>query len=479
LSAEVADATAAAPRRPPVPVRAYPIVLAAVVLAAYAGDVGQAFIKEDAIWILRSRIAGVGDVTRLVTDTGGFFRPVVALSFAVNYWMFGSGSSGYGWTNLLLASGCAAALWRLARVLGLPRGAAVLAAAVWILNFHGISMAVLWLSGRTALLLVLFSLLAATAAARARVVSTCVYCLLAMASKEEGVLLPIVLIAVAVLRPEGAPPRKRLTALVAGLLIVWLTYGGLRTASDAYTPTTAPPFYTFTAAPSHVWDNIVEYADRALTLAAAVTLLALAIGGRRVSMGSREWKLVGLAGVWLAAGCGLTIFLPARSSLYALLPSVGGALASATVIGAAWSDIPPRRQRALAYLALVLPLSFVPIDWQRNERWTELADVSAQTVATFAALAPAASSRWEVIVLDDRSTRANVAAALGWGLPGTVELVTGKRPRVWIVPPPPDIDPSDIVMSPAAAGSILELRDGRVVPAPVDRVKPTPAGQFW
>jgi hypothetical protein len=183
--------------------------------------------------------------------------------------------------------------------------------------------------------------------------------------------------------------------------------------------------------------------------------------------------------VWLAAGCGLTIFLPARSSLYALLPSVGGALASATVIGAAWSDIPPRRQRALAYLALVLPLSFVPIYWQRNERWTELADVSAQTVATFSALAPAASSRWEVIVLDDRSTRANVAAALGWGLPGTVELVTGKRPRVWIVPPPPDIDPADIVMSPAAAGSILELRDGRVVPAPVDRVKPTPAGQFW
>jgi hypothetical protein len=455
------------------------VLVGLVVLAAYGGDVGRAFIKEDANWIIRSRIEDASDVARLVTDTGGFFRPVVGLSFAVNHWMFRGAPAGYGWTNLLLACGVALALFRLARVLGLGSAAATLAASLWILNFHGITMGLLWLSGRTALLLSLFSVLAATAAAQQRIFPMAVCALLAMASKEEGVLLPVILIAVVWLRPQGPPPRDRLAGIVSSLVVVWIVYGVVRFVSDAYTPANAPAFYTFSTEPRHLWGNAIEYADRALTLSAGVTVIALAIGGRWVKLSDVDRRLVLLGGVWLAAGFALTILLPARSSLYALFPSIGGALASATVLGAAWSSIPVRRQGALAILALVLPVTFVPVYWQRNKRWTELADISSETIATFRALAPSAPQGWRVIILDDRSTRANVASALGWGLTDTVELVTGRRPHVWIVPPPPDINPVEIVTSPERADAVLELRESRLVRRPSDGLTVMRAGEYW
>lgn len=50
-------------------------------------------------------------------------------------------------------------LFLLAERLGLPVPAALLTAAVWSFNFHGINVAVLWISGRTSLLVVLFAIL--------------------------------------------------------------------------------------------------------------------------------------------------------------------------------------------------------------------------------------------------------------------------------------------------------------------------------
>ena len=461
------------------PLWVYAAVVAAVVLASYGADVGRAFIKEDANWIMRSRIDAPADVGRLITDTGGFFRPVVGLSFAVNHWMFRGVPAGYGWTNLLLTFGIAIALFRFARVLGLAGGAALAAASLWILNFHGITMALLWLSGRTALLLSLFSVLAATAAARERFGSMVGWALLAMASKEEGVLLPVVLAAVVWLRPQGWPDRDRSLRLLASLGIVWLVYAVVRLVSDAYTPVSAPAFYTFSFEPGHLWRNAVEYADRALTLSVAITMLAVVIGGRWPGIGNAERRVMLLGVIWLAAGFALTTLLPVRSSLYAVFPSIGGALACATLLEIAWRSMPARRQHVVAALALVLPVTFIPIYRERNTRWTELADVSRATIATFSELAPAAPQGWRVIIFDDRSTRANVASALAWGLTDTVELVTGRRPHVWIVPPPPDINPAEIVTSPANVDAILELRDGRVTRRPPERLTEMQAGEYW
>jgi hypothetical protein len=458
-------------------VPAHAAIVALAFLAGYAIDVGGGFIKEDALWILRSRIETPADLSKLITDTGGFFRPVVALSFAANYWMFGSNPLGYGWTNLVLAAGAALAVFSLARALTLSPAASALAGSLWILNFHGINMAVLWLSGRTALLLVVFAVLAAVAAARDRPVVACAFAFLAMASKEEGVLLPVVLIALVCLRPDRAPVRRGI-AFTAGLIVVTAVYAALRTASNADTPINAPAFYRFTLSLDTLRTNIVEYADRALTLPAIVTIIALAVAGRRPALDRRHRRLIGLAALWFVLGFGLTVFLPVRSSLYVLFPSVGAVLAAAIVVERSCDGVSSRRMQALAALAFVLPLTFVPIYWARNDRWSELGDISRQVVAAFRELAVAAPPRWEVVMIDSAADRSNIAAALGWAVPDVVELTTGKRPRVWITPPPPELGTGWAVMAPSTADAILALSGKAIVRVPASSWKPALAGEF-
>lgn len=164
-------------------------LLVAALLAIYGPGIGRGFIKDDFVWIAQNRTEGPADLLVPFLQAPDFYRPVVALSFAADWRLFGVEPLGYGLTNLALLLAAAVALGRLAVALGLPRGGAFAAAAVWSLNFHGINMALLWISGRTSLLATLFALLAAGAFVRQRP-QAAGWALLAMLSKEEAVLLP-------------------------------------------------------------------------------------------------------------------------------------------------------------------------------------------------------------------------------------------------------------------------------------------------
>jgi hypothetical protein len=459
-----------------IPLWTFAAVLTLVFLVSYGLDIGKGFVKEDAAWVMQSRVGSVHDLSRVVTRTGGFFRPVVALSFAINYWMFGGNPLGYGWTNLLLAVATGLGLYVLARSFALPRGGALLAVALWILNFHGINVAVLWLSGRTALLLVLFAVLAAIATARNRLLLACVLALLAMGSKEEGVLLPIALLAILVLHPAMPVTRRRVLTFGAGLVAVWVVYAAVRMQSDAMTPVNAPAFYTFAGSGWSPLRNLAEYADRSLTFPLAVTIVAVAIAGALPRPTGTELKMIALAMIWLACGFALTILLPARSSLYVVFPSAGSAIACAVICTAAWRAMSPKRQARAALAALLVPVLFVPIYWRRNVRWTELATVSREVVAVFTALAGTAPPRWDVIVIDDRSARANIAAAIA--IPDAVELAIGRRPHVWLIPPPDDMEPHDWTTPPSNPDAVLALRAGRLVRVPLNEWRPAPAAEW-
>jgi hypothetical protein len=459
-----------------IPLWTFAAVLTVVFLVSYGGDVGRAFVKEDAAWVMQSRVGSVHDFSRLVTQSSGFFRPVVALSFAINYWMFGGDPLGYGWTNLLLAAATGFGIYALVRSLALPQGSGLLAVALWILNFHGINMAVLWLSGRTALLLVLFAVCAAVATARNRLFLACMFALLAMGSKEEGVLLPVMLWSIVVLHPQTPPTRRRVLIFGAGLVAVWAVYAAVRMQSNAMTPATAPAFYSFAGSGWSLFRNLLEYADRSLTFSLAVTILAVAIAGSVPRLTRAEVKVMALGLVWLVCGFALTILLPARSSLYVVFPSVGSAIACAVICTGAWRAMPPKRQARTAVAALIVPVLVVPIYWRRNVRWTELATVSRDVVAAFTALADAAPPRWNVIVVDDRVARANIAAAIA--IPDAVELAIGKRPHVWLIPPPDDMEARDWVTPPSNPDAVLALRSGRIVQVPLNEWTPAPAAEW-
>jgi hypothetical protein len=274
-------------------------------------------------WIRQSRLAGIRDVFDLFNRNNGFYRPIVSLTFSVDYALFHLKAQWYGYTNLILALICAALLFKLSRDLGLQTGAAALAAAIWALNFHGINMAILWISGRTELLLVACSLAAAVALVRGNRIVVVVFVWLALLSKEEAVLLPAILVVTAIAAGPPAIQRRRIVMLlIAGFVAELVAYIILRAHAGAMTPATAPSYYRFVPAPAAVARNVAEYADRAFTFAAGVALIARAAlrpTADRPRLVRRHILIV--CSAWFTFGYSITVFLPVRSSLYASKPT--------------------------------------------------------------------------------------------------------------------------------------------------------------
>src|SRR5437660_337488 len=246
------------------------------VAAVYLPDIGRGFVRDDFAWIAQGRAALARPSSALLPDTPGFYRPLVTASFAADYLWHGFAARGYGATNLTLFLGCVAALWTLCRRLELSPFAAVVAAFAWSINPHGINMALVWISGRTALLATLFALLAAIAMMERRHVRTAVFLSGALASKEETIVLPLILLAWYAL----SVARERWTwrdafAVCAAVTIPPAVYLVVRQATPAFTPASAPPFYHFTFEPARILANAAEYLDRGATISAAVVLVAV------------------------------------------------------------------------------------------------------------------------------------------------------------------------------------------------------------
>src|SRR5688500_7950784 len=183
--------------------------VAGAFLLIYLPDAGHGFISDDFRWIVEGRAKSMGDLIALLGSNTGFYRPVVSWSFAADHAAWGTNAFGYGLTNLVLCLATAAALFTLARRVALPPSAALVAAGVWLFNFHAVNMAVLWLSGRTSLLVSLFSLATAHAMLAGRPLMAGGLALLALLSKEEAVALPALFSAYIACTERRARDRAR------------------------------------------------------------------------------------------------------------------------------------------------------------------------------------------------------------------------------------------------------------------------------
>jgi hypothetical protein len=432
------------------------VLLLAAFLVIYLPDIGHGFIKDDFGMIESSRSADLAGAARLFTRNDGFYRPFVSVSFAFDDAIWRLNPFGYGLTNLLLSLAVAALIYALARRLELPAAAAVLAAAVWAFNFHGINMAVLWISGRSALLLALFALLATHAFLRGRPLVSGVFCLCAMFCKEEAILLPVLFTMLAMVEGTGGTsPRLRAALARTWPLFAMLpVYAALRVQSGAFDPTNAPPYYQFTSNPRVVLRNAAEFADRALTVSAAVILVIVArCGWPGPALSEAERRVRRFATVWIPTSYALTVFLPVRSSLYAVVPSIGACLVAGAFAAYAMRTKPQRfRQVAIALVALLVVL--IPVYKSRNVRWVRLAEVSSHVVDTLReSVVPDAGER-RVVLIDNPGERFNLEAAFGGLLPAALRLNLGTD---WT---------GEIVVTPAAlrnAAHLFRLENGGLV----------------
>ena len=374
-------------------------------LLVYLPDIGHGFVRDDFRWVQAGHLAGPHDMVRIFGENTGFYRPLVTLTFGVDRALFGLYPFAYALTNLALVFACSLAISRLGLRLGLDRTAAAAAAAVWAFNFHGINMALLWISGRTALLLSLFALLATLAALRRAWWLTGVWCLAALLSKEEAVTLPFLL---AGWSWYSQSPRPSLTAVcrsAAPMLLALAVYAMLRANSGAFGPATAPSYYQFTFVPAAITRNLLEYVDRSCTFAALIVLIAIALTR------TQPWRrsapaspVLTFGALWTTLGFAVTVFLPLRSSLYAVCPSIGSSLAAGWCLQRLQSTSPHRVRIAMSALVL-LPLLLLPVYHQRNQRWVRPADLSAGFVADLQALSPSVPAGAHVLALDTADER--------------------------------------------------------------------------
>jgi hypothetical protein len=432
-------------------------------LAVYGIHAGHGFVQDDYTWVLHSRSRSLADLVRLFARDNGFYRPVVSLSFAVNEWLFGAAPRGYGLTNIALALACAGTIAGLVRAFALPRGAAWLAGLLWLMNFYFTKTAILWISGRTALLVTLFSTLAATALVRRHLTTALLLLALAVLAKEEAVLLPFVLTAWLVIWPSGSTGRRTLLGpWIVGSTVALAMYFAARSSTSAMTPFTAPSYYRFTCDPGAILRNVLEYANRSSTLAAATLVAGAAtLGLSRVSLEPVARRVCLCGAIWLIVGLGFAYVLPVRSDLYAAMPAVGSSLIAAAVGAALWQPATAARRRRALATAIVASLVLLPVYWLRTARLVRVAEFSASRLDELVILTRELAPRAFVPIDDVESNdphSPNLAAAFGAAVNDAYELRTGRTLDLVLV------DPTARALNPTnrVPDLHLALRDGRL-----------------
>jgi hypothetical protein len=408
----------------------------AFVAAVYLPDIGRGFVKDDFGWIEAGHRAAQAPAGALLAPRIGFYRPLIELSFAADSAAYGMRPRGYGFTNLALYIACVGAIWMLGRALTLSPVAAALAALVWAVNPHGINMALVWISGRTSLWLTLCALLSTIAMLKGRYRWMAAATMAALASKEEAVALPLIVLAWHALLIDDGRPRWR---VVAAALVPLAGYIALRAHAAAFTPGSAPPYYQFSFAPGVVVRNLLEYVDRGATIGVVAIAIVAATLRVRPRIDHRA-RLIAAGAVWFAGGYALTLFLPIRSSLYAVFPSVGAALVCAALVEPMLisAAVPRWRMTGLAGVLATALLAAVPIYRARNDRYVEPARLSERALRTIAAQTAAVPAGATIVLRDATDPMASFVGAFGTFATNAVRLESGRDVNVWIDPPPGD-----------------------------------------
>ena len=158
------------------------------------------------------------------------------------------------------------------------------------------------------------------------------------------------------------------------------------------------------------------------------------------------------------------MLLPIRSSLYAVSPSAGAALAGAALLASVWQRATPGGRRRMLGAAVAITMLTVPVHWSRNERWVAPADLSAHVLDEIAPVAAALPADGVLLLDDDRAARANLDSSFGALLANAVRVRTGLDRRVWIEPPVVAWEAGGLA-TPAAedVAARFALRDGALV----------------
>jgi hypothetical protein len=469
-------------------------LILAVAVAAYRPFLGLAHLGWDTYpLILTSRVESAADLLSSFGEElmdgryphGHFYRPVTALSFALDHAVWGLDPFGYHLTDLVLLLACTILVAAVARRLLGPGLGPLIAALVYAL--HPLHVETLPVAARRAdTLAQLFTLVALTAASQARseaapsevqktgrrTVLCALAAALAVGAKESGSIVVPLLLALGFAEAAPCALRERLRRSVRAGAPAFAAVGFVLLARTAVlggigghpgSSLLASPGRGLALAPTYGLLLLMPQPllrDAALARGLAVStgsLLAVALALLAREASAR--RLLLLAGVWLLGGLWLIGISGEVASWYALslLP------AFALLMGALARAAAPRGQRrpwacagaaVLGLLLLALTLRFSPL-FHTYPEWplvsARSSDFLARVKAAAEQSAPGDTRRVPGIPLGIATPhdRVGVRSALGlaeysveaWGalaVPGSPIVVTRLDGAAPGPPPRPD-----------------------------------------
>jgi hypothetical protein len=205
-------------------------VLTATVVLVYAPTLGFGLLSDDFLWArpwtareLLGAFAGTEDPLGRTTGT---YRPIADITRALDHALWGVRAEGAHLTNVVLMAAAGLLAWALGTRLRLGPRASLALAVAWV--SHPLSVAsVAWVSQRTDTLAAIFCLGALVVFVfpgrfgRGRGTAVVLLALLALASKEMAVTLPLAAwLADRVAQPSTDRDRRRVVLRVLVLLVV-------------------------------------------------------------------------------------------------------------------------------------------------------------------------------------------------------------------------------------------------------------------
>ena len=330
------------------------------------------------------------------------YRPLVRLSMWLN-WQLSQDATAFHWTNLILHLGNTAALFLLLRLLfDRPAPALVGATAFALHPIH--STNVLFVLGRPDLLFSLFYLAALLlfllhwrrSGARTILVLSLLLFVLALASKEMAISLPVLLLAMTIVLGEGTARARATSALRSTLpyFLVLLCYVGLRVLfvlRDGWEANVSG-YLNFAASAilfkAGAWSFGLAYpfdlyrmrhlleSDPQRFLAVASVGCALAVAVTHLALWRRWRSFYGDRLFWLGAAWIPITLLPILGGnphrWYLYLPSAGFCM----VLAATWNSL---RARPLCSVALIIGLLFYASELAKQSRiWARQSELSEE-----------------------------------------------------------------------------------------------------
>jgi len=378
------------------------VLLALLVLAAFANSLGGGFFSDDYPIIVNNRLVGEPHLYSLLTTdywgpgrNTGLHRPLTVLSYAVNRSLFGAGAFSFHLVNVLLHGGVTLLLYETILALGVGTDVGWTAAALFAVHpIHTETVNII--TGRSELLAAFFVFLGLLLAFRGgrmlrRGVGVCQA--LALLSKESAVVFPLLLFLGDAFRERDLRVllrrRWRLYAQSAVITLVWLSVRrwALPSAKLLSTASVRPldnplmdlalPWRLLTALKVQLLylgklafplRLHAVYVNRMLgsvtgvgDLAWVVVLLAVAALAGLAVFGGRRREAYSLGLLWYGTAFLLTgnfiVVLPyLMAERFAYLPSAGYCLAVASLAWVVLRAVGERKRRWTALTALAVAI---------------------------------------------------------------------------------------------------------------------------